>query len=107
MFLLIDEATVRQYKADLTDEIEPQINELLDRAEKGVKALFRKESQMQTKVGPLDIHVTKYFVERYVLPRSKPHKPHDQDLHEGWRELRHPISWRHDAYRCLPNSGSV
>lgn len=66
MFLLIDEATVRQYKADLTDEIEPQINELLDRAEKGVKALFRKESQIQTKVRPLDIHVTKYFVERYV-----------------------------------------
>jgi DASH complex subunit SPC19 len=50
VFLLVDEGTVRQYKADLTDEIEPQINELLERAEKGVKALQRKESLMQTKV---------------------------------------------------------
>jgi len=50
VFLLVDEGTVRQYKADLTDEIEPQINELLERAEKGVKALQRKESLIQTKV---------------------------------------------------------
>ena len=56
MFLLIDEGTVRQYKADLTDEIEPQINELLERAEKGAKALCRKESLIQTKVRPPDLH---------------------------------------------------
>ncbi|KIM76427.1 hypothetical protein PILCRDRAFT_826434 [Piloderma croceum F 1598] len=50
VFLLVDEGTVRQYKADLTDEVEPQINELLERAEKGVKTLQKKESLMQTKV---------------------------------------------------------
>jgi len=50
VFLLIDEGTVRQYQADLTDEIEPQINELLERAEKGLKALNRKEGLIQTKV---------------------------------------------------------
>ena len=50
MFLLIDEATVRRYKADLTDEIEPQINELLSRAEKGLQVLLKRESILQAKV---------------------------------------------------------
>ncbi|RPD66869.1 hypothetical protein L227DRAFT_605313 [Lentinus tigrinus ALCF2SS1-6] len=50
VFLLIDESTVRRYKADLTDEIEPQINELLSRAEKGLQLLLKKESMLQTKV---------------------------------------------------------
>ncbi|KAJ8594018.1 hypothetical protein M405DRAFT_858451 [Rhizopogon salebrosus TDB-379] len=50
VFLLIDEATVRRYKADLADEIEPQINELIDRAEKGLNALSRREGLIQSKV---------------------------------------------------------
>jgi len=50
VFLLIDEATVRRYKADLADEIEPQINELIDRAEKGLNALNRREGLIQSKV---------------------------------------------------------
>ncbi|KAH7926808.1 hypothetical protein BV22DRAFT_1127924 [Leucogyrophana mollusca] len=50
VFLLIDEGTVRKYKSDLTDEIEPQINELIERAEKGLKALSRKEGLVQSKV---------------------------------------------------------
>lgn len=50
VFLLIDERTIRRYKADLTDEIEPQINELLLRAEKGLKALQKREGVLQTKV---------------------------------------------------------
>ncbi|KAF8841580.1 hypothetical protein BDN67DRAFT_1010513 [Paxillus ammoniavirescens] len=50
VFLLIDEGTVRKYKADLADEIEPQINELIERAEKGLKAFTRKESLIQSKV---------------------------------------------------------
>ena len=53
MFLLTDEGTVRQYKSDLTDEIEPQINELIERAEKGLKALIRKENLIQAKVSRL------------------------------------------------------
>ena len=53
VFLLTDESTVRQYKSDLTDEIEPQINELIDRAEKGLKALIRKENLIQAKVSRL------------------------------------------------------
>ncbi len=51
MFLLVDESTVRRYKADLTDEIEPQINELLLRAEKGLQVLLKRESMLQAKVG--------------------------------------------------------
>jgi len=52
VFLLIDESTVRRYKADLADEIEPQINELIERAEKGLKALSRKQALIQSKVCP-------------------------------------------------------
>ena len=50
VFLLIDEATVRRYKADLTDEIEPQINELISRAEKGLQILLKRESMLRAKV---------------------------------------------------------
>ncbi|KAI6040444.1 Spc19-domain-containing protein [Pisolithus marmoratus] len=50
VFLLIDEATVRRYRSDLADEIEPQINELIDRAEQGLKLLRRKEGLMHSKV---------------------------------------------------------
>ena len=50
VFLLIDESTVRIYKADLTDEIEPQINELLSRAEKGLQLLLKRESVLEAKV---------------------------------------------------------
>ncbi|TBU33042.1 DASH complex subunit Spc19 [Dichomitus squalens] len=53
VFLLVDEGTVRRYKADLTDEIEPQINELLSRAEKGLQVLLKRESILQAKVEAL------------------------------------------------------
>ncbi len=46
----MDEGTVRRYKADLTDEIEPQINELLSRAERGLQVLLKRESMLQAKV---------------------------------------------------------
>ncbi|KAF9462030.1 Spc19-domain-containing protein [Collybia nuda] len=50
VFLLVDEGTVKKYKADLADEIEPSINELIEHAEKGLKALEKKESQLQAQV---------------------------------------------------------
>ena len=50
MFLLVDEGTVEKYKADLSDEIEPQITELISRAEKGMKLLQKKHLALQTKV---------------------------------------------------------
>ncbi|KAI0092133.1 Spc19-domain-containing protein [Irpex rosettiformis] len=50
VFLLTGESTVRKYKADLTDDLEPQINELLSRAEKGLKTLMKQQSMLQTKV---------------------------------------------------------
>ncbi len=58
VFLLIDESTVRKYKADLTDEIEPQINELLSRAEKGLQLLLKKEGVLQAKVRTQDLRDT-------------------------------------------------
>ena len=48
--MLVDEGTVERYKADLSDEIEPQITELISRAEKGLKALQKKRLLLQTKV---------------------------------------------------------
>ena len=53
VFLLVDEGTVEKYKADLSDEIEPQITELISRAEKGTKALQRTQLGLQTKVPPV------------------------------------------------------
>ncbi|KAJ3556798.1 hypothetical protein NM688_g1822 [Phlebia brevispora] len=50
VFLLVDEETVRKYKTDLTDEIEPQVHELLSRAEKGLKILQKREAMLQSKV---------------------------------------------------------
>ncbi|KIY51678.1 hypothetical protein FISHEDRAFT_64179 [Fistulina hepatica ATCC 64428] len=50
VFLLIDEKTVDRYKMDLADEIEPAINEMLERAEQGLKLLQRKEALLQAKV---------------------------------------------------------
>lgn len=52
VFLLVDEGTVKKYKADLSDEIEPQITELVSRAEKGLEALQKKRLLLQTKVYP-------------------------------------------------------
>jgi hypothetical protein len=53
VFLLVDESTVKKYKADLSDEIEPQITELISRAEKGLEALQKKRLLLQTKVPPI------------------------------------------------------
>ncbi|OCH94288.1 hypothetical protein OBBRIDRAFT_770006 [Obba rivulosa] len=50
VYLLVDEGTVRRYKADLTDEIEPQINELITRAQKGLQILAKKRAMLQAKV---------------------------------------------------------
>ena len=48
--MLVDEGTVEKYKADLSDEIEPQITELISRAEKGMKTLQKTQHMLQTKV---------------------------------------------------------
>ncbi|KAH8096685.1 Spc19-domain-containing protein [Cristinia sonorae] len=58
VFLLVDESTIRRYKAELTDEIEPQINELLSRADKGLKALSKREKQLLTKVEGVQLEQT-------------------------------------------------
>ncbi|KAF8635018.1 hypothetical protein AX15_000599 [Amanita polypyramis BW_CC] len=50
VFLLVGEDTIKKYKADLADEVEPQIAELLKRAEQGLEALVKKEALLQAKV---------------------------------------------------------
>ena len=50
VFLLVNEATVKRYKSDLADEIEPVIAELIERAQQGLSALEKKEHSLQTKV---------------------------------------------------------
>lgn len=51
----MDEGTIQKYKADLADEIEPCINELMERAEQGLKTLYKKEGLLQAKVHPDEI----------------------------------------------------
>lgn len=51
VFMLIDDSTVRRYKSDLIDEVEPVISELLEKSEQGLKTLNRKENHLQIKVG--------------------------------------------------------
>lgn len=41
---------MKKYKADLVDEIEPAVNELIERAQQGLNTLYKKESALQTKV---------------------------------------------------------
>ncbi|KAL0070177.1 hypothetical protein AAF712_002667 [Marasmius tenuissimus] len=50
VFMLIDEGTVRRYKSELTDEIEPAVTELIERAEEGLKTLAQRENQLQAKI---------------------------------------------------------
>ncbi|KZV72111.1 hypothetical protein PENSPDRAFT_539512, partial [Peniophora sp. CONT] len=50
VFTLVGESTVRRYKADVVEEVEPQINELVSRAQKGMHALQTRQSLMQDKV---------------------------------------------------------
>ncbi|KAF8645512.1 hypothetical protein AX16_007796 [Volvariella volvacea WC 439] len=50
VYLLVNEATVKRYQADLAEEIEPSIEELIERAESGLKELNKKAHQLQKKV---------------------------------------------------------
>ncbi|KAI3622217.1 dash complex subunit spc19 [Moniliophthora roreri] len=50
LFLLVDEGTVKRYKSEISEEIEPAVSELIERAEEGLKALHRKENQLKAKV---------------------------------------------------------
>lgn len=50
VYLFVNESMVKKYKEDLTEEIEPQILELIERSKKGLKALERKHHSLKTKV---------------------------------------------------------
>lgn len=49
-FTLVSENTVREYKSDLREVIEPQVNELIERAEKGLRVLERREASLKARV---------------------------------------------------------
>ncbi|KIJ37399.1 hypothetical protein M422DRAFT_781755 [Sphaerobolus stellatus SS14] len=53
LFVLINESHASTYSLQLVEEIEPQIGELAERAEKGIKVLERKESLLASKVDAL------------------------------------------------------
>ncbi|KAI5828472.1 Spc19-domain-containing protein [Schizophyllum commune] len=50
VFHLIDEGTVKRYKKDVADELEPALNELLERAERALSDLLRSVTVLQAKV---------------------------------------------------------
>ncbi|KAK0461636.1 Spc19-domain-containing protein [Desarmillaria tabescens] len=76
VFLLIDESTVKKYKSDLIDEVEPAIHELIERAEQGLKSLQRKQAQLQTKV-----QVAKTATSRPASGTMAQHKLEQRRLH--------------------------
>lgn len=47
---MVGEDTVKQYKSNLADEIEPAISELIQRAEQGLAALEKKQHLLEAKV---------------------------------------------------------
>jgi len=51
VFLLVNEETVKRFKTNLADEIEPAISELIERAEQGLVTLEKKQQLLETKVG--------------------------------------------------------
>ncbi|KAI5123389.1 hypothetical protein M0805_006097 [Coniferiporia weirii] len=72
VFVFVNESTVKKYKEDLTEEIEPQILELIERAKKGMKALERKYHSLQTKAG--HVQVTKASAHLGVESRMEARK---------------------------------
>lgn len=52
MYVLLPEKRVREYSIEQSSEIEPQITELLQLAEKSVKNLERREAALKQKVCP-------------------------------------------------------
>lgn len=50
VFLLVNENTVKQYKTNLADEIEPAISELIERAEQGLASLEKTQQLLETNV---------------------------------------------------------
>lgn len=50
VFLLVNEDTIRKFKADLADEVEPTIIEFMERAEDGLRALEKKEALLKSKL---------------------------------------------------------
>ncbi|KXN89509.1 hypothetical protein AN958_05671 [Leucoagaricus sp. SymC.cos] len=50
VFLLVNEDTIKRYKNDLAEEVEPTISGLIERAEQGLAALEKKETMTRTKL---------------------------------------------------------
>jgi DASH complex subunit SPC19 len=50
VYHLVSEGTVEQYRQDIADEIEPQIKELILRAEKGLQALQKEAQRLEAKL---------------------------------------------------------
>ncbi|KAK7437406.1 hypothetical protein VKT23_018651 [Stygiomarasmius scandens] len=50
VFALVNDSTIKQYQSSISDELEPAITELIERAEAGLKVLQKKQSQLQAKV---------------------------------------------------------
>ncbi|KAE9407268.1 hypothetical protein BT96DRAFT_954550 [Gymnopus androsaceus JB14] len=50
VFTLAPSSTLEKYKADLIDEVEPAIIELVEKAEAGLQALQKKEKALETKL---------------------------------------------------------
>ncbi|KAF9527972.1 Spc19-domain-containing protein [Crepidotus variabilis] len=50
VFLLVNERTIKDYKLNLAEEVEPAISELIQRAEQGLTSLEKQQQLLETKV---------------------------------------------------------
>ncbi|KAL5508175.1 hypothetical protein ACEPAH_5794 [Sanghuangporus vaninii] len=72
VYLFVNESIVKKYEEDLTEEVEPQILELVERAKKGLKVLERKQHSLKTKAE--HVSVAKTTTHRSVQSRMDERK---------------------------------
>jgi Spc19 len=102
VFLLVNEGTIKKCKADLTEEVEPAINELIERAEQGLRNLYKKESVLQAKV-LVDCDLLSLIC---LLSSCRSRKQNlDQNSQQQGKGFH--INWKRAKSKCFTNNGSV
>lgn len=70
----MNEETIRRYKTDLAEEIEPAITELIQRGEQGLSALLKQEAALKVKVETISYltEFAPYLESQIEAGRSRP-----------------------------------
>ena len=85
----MNEDTIRRYKSNIADEIEPAISELIQRAEQGLASLEKHEELLKTKV-----NFFFFFWERSLLTSNKKHIGAHYIFYERQKTRRYDLDRR-------------